>query len=61
MPIFRIGKNIVLYFDMSNWYFPLCFIYETVGNRHRPWIFKVGFLCLELCVYLNEENHNQVS
>lgn len=43
-------------FDLSKWYFPLCFVYDTVGNRHRLWTFRIGFLCFSLVICIDEES-----
>ena len=40
--------------DIDDWVFPLCFHYTMVGNRHRPWTFKVEFLCFALVICIIE-------
>ena len=42
--------------DITNWYFPLCFHYSTVGNRHRPWTFQVMFLCFQFTICIDEDS-----
>ena len=44
------------YFDIDDWVFPLCFRYTMVGNRHRPWTFKVEFLCFALVICIDEDS-----
>lgn len=39
---------VVFYLDIDHWVFPLAFQYDTVGNNHRPWTFKIEFLCFSL-------------
>ena len=44
------------YFDTTEWYFPICFRYSTVGNDRRPWTFGISFLCLQLIVCIDEDS-----
>lgn len=42
--------------DIDDWVFPLCFHYTAVGNNHRPWTFKVEFLCFALVICIDEDS-----
>ena len=44
-----------LWLDTFEWVFPLSFRYETVGNRKRPWLFSIAFLCFELIIRLSKD------
>lgn len=46
---------IEFYFDIDDWFFPVSFQYTTIGNRHRPWTFRIGFLCFELIICIHED------
>ena len=54
--MFYMAEKVKFYLDTSHWVFPLSFCYDTVGNRHRPWMFKIGFLCFELIFWLDEDS-----
>lgn len=43
-------------FDIDNWVFPLCFRYTLVGHDHRPWTFRIEFLCFALTLCIDEDS-----
>ena len=43
-------------FDITQWNFPICFHYTTVGNNHRPWTFQIGFLCFDFTICIDEDS-----
>ena len=43
-------------FNLTEWYFPLCFHYSTVGNNHRPWTFQIMFLCFQFTIRIDEDS-----
>lgn len=40
--------------DITQWYFPICFHYQTVGNNHRPYNLQIGFLCFNFIICIDE-------
>lgn len=48
--------GVILEYDTTNWYFPICFHYTTVGNNHRPWTFQINFLCFSLIICIDEDS-----
>lgn len=48
--------GIIFYCDIDHWSFPVVIQYKTFGNRHRPWSFRIEFLCFGLVIGLNEES-----
>lgn len=62
LDIEKSSKNglVCIYCDSAHWAFPLCFHYTTVGNRHRPWSFRIEFLCFGLVLGLNEYSRQEV-
>ena len=42
--------------DITQWYFPLCIKYSTVGNDHRPWTIQISFLCFNLIICIDEDS-----
>lgn len=51
------SKNgwVTFWFDPDEWCFPLSFHYSMVGNRHRPWAFRIDFLCFTLILNIHED------
>lgn len=48
--------TVVFYIDIDDWVFPLSFRYTAVGNNHRPWTFKIEFLCFSLLFCIDEDS-----
>lgn len=48
--------TIVFYVDIDEWVFPLSLHYTAVGNNHRPWTFKIEFLCFSLQFRIDEDS-----
>lgn len=42
--------------DIDDWVFPLSFNYTMVGNNHRPWTFKIEFLCFAIVFCIDEDS-----
>lgn len=40
--------------DTTQWYFPICFHYQTVGNNRRPYNFQIKFLCFNFIICIDE-------
>lgn len=42
--------------DTTQWYFPICIHYQTVGNDRRPWTVQVKFLCFSFILCIDEDS-----
>ena len=40
--------------DTTQWYFPICFHCQTVGNNRRPYNFQIKFLCFNFIICIDE-------
>jgi hypothetical protein len=42
--------------DITDWYFPVCLRYITVGNDRRPWNLQLNFLCFKFIICIDEDS-----
>jgi len=50
-------KRIKFYADTWEWVFPISIQLDLVGNNHRPYTFKIMFLCFTLVFCIDEDSY----